>query len=232
MATGEGFPGNDMSNAGERGRPIGSSAVQTALANWQFLAPVPNRARALLVVANDADRASPLVTGFDTVDELELPSGFPAVDRTGGAGVRKIPPGLACVALPSAHLLLRPGSIEQFGHWLSEVREALSQSGGVYVAGEALGPPDRPRRRFAPDHVLERRHLRLLRLSGFRDVRPYYVSPSLDRPYDVVPARSQATAAWQYGMTRGSWECIARAAISRVGLHAALFSARLVIACP
>jgi hypothetical protein len=227
MITRQGISANDMSKAGQQGRPARSSPVQAALANWQFLAPVPDRARALLVLAEDVDRQSPLVTGFDAIDELDLSSGFRSFDAAGGDLA-----GLACVAVPSAHVFLRPGTIEQFGAWLRGVREALARSGGVYVGGEALGPPDRPRRRVAPDHVLERRHLRLLRLAGFRDVRPYYVSPSLDRPYDLVPALSQATAAWQYGMTRGSWACAARAAISRVGLHAALFSSRLVIACP
>lgn len=227
MATGEGISGNEMSSGVEQGRPLQSPAVQAALANWQFLVPMPDRARALLVVADTADRESLLLTGFSRVDVLDLSLGFPGADAASSNLA-----GLACVAVPSVHVLLQPGSIDRFGLWLCEVREALSRTGGVYVGGEALGPPGRPRRRFAPDHVLERRHLRLLRLAGFGDVRPYYVSPSLDRPYDLVPALSRATAAWQFGMTRGSWACVARAALSRAGLHAALFSSRLVIACP
>ena len=207
-------------------------AKRASIANWQFLAPVPHRRAALLIIADGTDRGTAMLTGFDRVDQIVVAGDSDCFSRARQFVASRHESNYACVAIPSAHRLCAPEAEQKFAALLGDVRDLLLSSGGVYVGCDALTSPESPRRRFAARHLLNRKHVHLLERAGFADIRPYYVDPSLLQPKNIVPATSRATSLWYYDLTPGSWNRIAKSRLASLGLHAALFRDRMVIACP
>lgn len=66
--------------------------------------------------------------------------------------------------------------------------------------------------------------------AGFREVRTYWVEPSLAIPRELIPARPDRVRAFEAARARESGRHLARSLIVAAGLHRLLYPAQLFIA--
>ena len=113
--------------------------------------------------------------------------------------------------LLTCHRLLRPGGCLYIGlsnlHWRGKLREIT-------------------RGRIAPRPLLDR----LLRQTGFRNVRRYYVAPSIHQPRTILPATRRAVGAYEKWSAVGGAKGVSRRLIAWSGLHFLLFPSQLILA--
>jgi hypothetical protein len=72
--------------------------------------------------------------------------------------------------------------------------------------------------------------MRRLHRAGFREVRPYYVFPTIDAPHQLLPARGQALSFHEAQHAGGGLRSLLRRCLRAAGLEAALFPGFLLIA--
>jgi SAM-dependent methyltransferase len=212
-----------------------------SLANWIWLADLNRHERALDVWGGVGSMSAALSRHFAHVYMLDsdrpwirFASARFRQDRlanvmTLGADVRALPLAddvFDCVVLHNglarlpnrrqvertlqwAHRVLRPGGCIYLGapnpYWHQAVRRRLNP-----LRGSLGGPPS------------SRAVVRALRTAGFRHIRSYYVSPSIDRPRNIVPADHRAVS-----VIFGGWP---RRIVVRLGGATVLFPSYLVLA--
>jgi hypothetical protein len=69
-----------------------------------------------------------------------------------------------------------------------------------------------------------------LKRAGFRDIRPYYVSPSLDHATTIIPAETRTVRAYHDFDAAQSAPALAHNVAMFVGWHELLFTASLTLA--
>lgn len=158
------------------------------------------------------------------------------------AGLRALYREVTCTEWPKGKLLAQPGPlpfadasfdlVTLYGRaasqgQLREVRRLLKEGGSallacpnrwwrgrIRISTVAAGPD------FATDIIA----------AGFREVRTYWVEPSLRIPRELVPARSDRVRAFEAVRARETGRRLARSLIVAAGLHRALYPALLFIA--
>lgn len=204
-----------------------SASTGDPVSNWQWLAHLMHRERLLVISDGDLPFARALGVGFteQTIVPAELMRG---IGR--GEPLPFVTGTFDCVAVPDADAVFDLfGSTMEARGACAELRRVLRDHDGLYVGFERTGVADARRwsgraRRLSPS-----KQRRMLVRCGFRALRSYYVEPSPQRPYSIIPAATGAVVAWERLSAGGAWQSRARQMVARAGLHPLLFEHRVVI---
>jgi hypothetical protein len=207
--------------------PLPDQPMLDPVANWQWLAHVMGRDHALVVSDGDAPFARALACGFtrQTVVMAE-----DVGDALAGGTLPFDSGEFDCVAIVDAEAMLgsftdAPSARSAFG----ELRRVLKSTNGIYVGFERVGGRRDVRGAGRVHRLRASPQQRWLKRSGFVRLRSYYVEPSPQRPFSIIPAAARSVRAWERLARHVSWRDQLRQAVASVGLHPLLFEHRLVI---
>jgi hypothetical protein len=192
--------------------------MEDGMANWQWLAHLPNRETALLLVRRSDS------------EDWHLTQGFASTRRviTSDSWSQDIPPhSVDCVAVPDA-AALRSGAapIETL---LAAAHRVLRPGSGVYVGIESIHEGS-SRSLMGARRARRHAQARLLTNAGFRDIREYYVVQSPAAPRHIVPVNATALKVWERAVSERGWRAQIRSALYSLGAESVLMRYRMVIA--
>lgn len=132
--------------------------------------------------------------------------------------------------LVSCHRLLRPRGCLYISasnpHWHRNLRKALRPSGHQPTRAASRNATS-PIPRGIPSRASLKKVLQEI---GFRRLRSYYVSPSMDQPINIIPATRRAVIAYERSFPVGRARGMCRRLLARLGLHSLLFPSQLMLA--
>jgi len=193
--------------------------MKDGLANWQWLADLSNREKALLVM-RDADSK-----------DWYLTEGFESVQRLLGTEqwLDAIPSqSLDCVVIPDCSVL----SSENRSLWasLAAAHRVLRSKTGFYVGVESMHKNRVVRTINSLLSGQMHAHTACLAQVGFRDIREYFISPSIETPRHLIPANPSALRAWERAIAERGWQSTLRSALFSIGAATTVLRHRLIIA--
>lgn len=192
--------------------------MEDGLANWQWLAHLPNRDAALLLVRRIDSDDWHLAEGFASSRRVVVSDPWPS-DLT--------PHSLDCIVVPDA-TALRLGDSHAVT-LLEHAHGLLRPDAGIYVGIEAIHH-GRYRSLLSARRAQRHAHAKALVRAGFRDIREYYVVQSPAAPRHLVPATPTALTVWERALSERGWRARIRAAVYSLGAASVLMRHRMVIA--
>jgi len=192
--------------------------MEDGLANWQWLAHLPSRSDALLLVRRADSPDWHLTEGFASIRRVVVSESWNDDVPTHS---------MDCVAVPDASALR--GGLAPMDAIVAAAHRVLRPGTGVYVGVEAFH--EGPARSFTGVRRAKRHaQARSLEKAGFRDIREYYVVQSPEAPRHLIPGDAAALKAWERAISGRGWRSRVRSAIYSLGAEAILLRHRIVIA--
>jgi len=193
--------------------------LRDGLANWQWLAHLPVRNTALVVLQHGDASDWFLAEGFKSVQRILASEAW---------GEVVTPHAIDCVCIPDVSgISTGTGGMDAV---IEAARRVLRPETGTYVGVESLHEKSAYEIIGRTWRQRQSSHAMLLSQAGFRDVREYYVVPSIEIPRHLIPADRTALRAWNRAISGDGWKSLLRDALYAIGAGRLLLRHRLVLA--